>query len=203
MGPVVSASIKHWVLIVAVFGNFMAPFDASVVNLAIPSIGKDLGGSVSSLSWIITSYLVTLVALNLIAGRLADIRGRKNTYIVGIAIFVTASALCSFATSVPVLIGTRLIQAVGGSFMTGNSVALLSTFYAPSERGRALGIVTASTYTGLSLGPSAGGFLIQYLGWRSIFYVNVPVGIVVMLFAFFMIRGELPRARIEKFDVKG
>ncbi|HVB12049.1 MAG TPA: MFS transporter, partial [Nitrososphaerales archaeon] len=141
----------------------MAPFDSTVVNLAIPSIGKELGGSIESLSWIITSYLIIVASLTLIAGRVADIRGRKNTYVIGIAVFVTASALCSFAPSVPILIATRIVQAIGASMLYGNGVALLSTFFGPNERGRAIGILSASTYTGLSLGSSVGGFLIQYL----------------------------------------
>ncbi|MGA2874785.1 MAG: MFS transporter [Nitrososphaerales archaeon] len=201
--PVVSATTKRWILIVATFGSFMGPFDSSVVNLAIPSIGKALGGSIASLSWIITSYLIVITTINLISGRLADIRGRKNTYVIGIGVFVAASALCGFAPSVPALIGTRMIQAVGAGMMSGNAVALISTFYPANERGRALGILTASIYSGLSLGPSAGGFLIQYLGWRSIFYVNVPIGIAVMAIAFFMIRGEMPKGKMEEFDTKG
>lgn len=201
--PVATKSVKRWVLAIAIFGQFMGPFDGSIVNLAIPSIGKNLGGNISSLSWIITGYLIIFATFNLSAGRLADIRGRKNTFALGIAVFIIASVLCGFAPSVNDLIATRVVQALGASMMSGNAVALLSTFYAPSERGRALGISTASTYTGLSLGPSAGGFLIQYLGWRSIFFVNVPVGIVVLLIALFMISGELPKGKLETFDVRG
>ncbi len=201
--PVISAATKRWVLIVATFGQFMGPFDGSVVNFAIPSIGKSLGGSISSLSWIITSYLILLATLSLTAGRLADIHGRKNTYAIGVGIFVTASAMCSLAPSVNALIGTRLFQGIGASMMGGNSIALLSSFYAPGERGKAIGVLSASTFTGLSLAPSAGGFLIQYLGWRSIFYVNVPIGIVVILITLFLIRGEIPTGKPEKFDPKG
>ena len=201
--PVISKSTKRWVLAVAVFGQFMAPFDSTVVNLAIPSIGKDLGGNIESLSWIITSYLIIVASLTLIAGRVADIRGRKNTYVIGIAVFVTASALCSFASSVPVLIATRIVQAIGASMLYGNGVALLSTFFGLNERGRAIGILSASTYTGLSLGSSVGGFLIQYLGWRSIFYINVPIGLVIILMALLKIRGEIPKGKMERFDAKG
>ena len=134
---------------------------------------------------------------------MADIKGRKNTYITGIGIFVIASAMCSFAPSVPFLIGTRILQAVGASTMYGNSVALVSSFFGPSERGRALGILSAATYSGLSLGASVGGFLIQYLGWRSVFYVNVPVGIVVILIALFVIHGDMPVEKMQKFDARG
>ncbi len=121
--PVVSAATKRWILFVATFGSFMGPFDSSVVNLAIPSIGKALGGSIESLSWIITSYLIVITSINLISGRLADIRGRKNTYVIGIGVFVTASAMCSFAPSVPALIGTRMVQALGA----GNDVRKCSS----------------------------------------------------------------------------
>jgi EmrB/QacA subfamily drug resistance transporter len=191
------------VLLVAIFGQFMGPFDSSVVNLAIKSIGNDLGGDITSLSWIITGYLIVFATFNLSSGRLADIRGRKNTYVLGISIFTISSALCGLAPSVNVLIATRLVQALGGSMMAGNSVALLSTFYPLGERGRAFGITSSSVYAGLAAGPSAGGFLIQYFGWRSIFYVNVPLGIVVLLVALFLIRGEMPKGRKEKFDIRG
>ncbi|MDG6905439.1 MAG: MFS transporter [Nitrososphaerota archaeon] len=200
---VTMASVRRWVLILSIFGQFMVPFDGSVVNLAIKSIGVELGGSISTLSWIITGYLIVVATLNLVTGRLADIRGRKNTYVWGIVIFTIASALCGLAPSVDVLIITRMVQAVGGSFLAGNGIALLSTFYPQGERGRALGISTAALYTGLSAGPSLGGFLIQFFGWRSIFYVNVPIGIVVLLIALLKIRGELPMGKLERFDVRG
>ena len=201
--PNSSRSVKRWVLLVAIFGQFMGPFDSSVVALGLKTIGSNLGGNITSVSWVITGYVIMLATFSLSSGRLADIYGRKNTYALGIAIFVSASALCGLSSSVNELIVTRVVQGLGASMMSGNSIALLSTFFPGNERGRALGISSASVYTGLSVGPPAGGFLIQYLGWRSIFYVNVPIGLAVLLITLFLIRGEMPKGKIEKFDVRG
>jgi MFS family permease len=194
---------KRAALAVATFGAFMAPFDGSVVNLALPSIGKDLGGDVVSLGWIVTAYVLGLTICVIPFGRLADIRGRRLVYVGGVALFTMASAGCGLALSLPSLIATRFLQGVAAAMMAGNSIALLTTVFPAKERGKALGINTAAVYIGLSLGPSVGGFLVENLGWRSVFYVNVPVGIGVIALALTKIPADAVEKRGERLDPVG
>src|SRR5438105_3015076 len=162
---------KRVALIVATFGSFMTPFDGSVVTLALPSIGKDLGGNVISLGWIATAYVLGLTICVIPFGRLADIRGRGRIYAIGVGLFTLASALCGLAPSLNGLIALRILQGVAAAMMAGNSIALLTSVFPGNERGKVLGINTGTVYVGLSVGPSLGGFLVQHLGWRSAFFV--------------------------------
>lgn len=198
-----SYASKIIVLIVATFASFMTPFDSSVVNLAIPSIGNDLGGNLELLGLIPIAYLIALSIFFIPFGRLADMYGRKLIFILGVSVFVLGSLACSLSQSLPTLIVNRFIQGLGSAMMGGTAVALITSVFPPGERGKALGINTAAVYTGLSLGPSLGGFLIHYLGWRSIFYVNVPIGITVIILTLIKIRGENIPRKNEKFDLAG
>lgn len=198
-----SYASKVVVLIVATFASFMTPFDSSVVNLAIPSIGKDLGGNIELLGWIPIAYLVALSIFFVPFGRFADIHGRKLVFVLGVLTFVLGSLACSLSSSLPILIINRFIQGLGSAMMGGTAIALITSVFPPGERGKALGINTAAVYIGLSLGPSLGGFLIQYLGWRSIFYVNVPIGIIVIILTLIKVKGEKISIKNEKFDLIG
>ena len=181
---------KRAALAVATFGAFMGPFDSSVVTLALPSIGSDLGGNVVSLGWVATAYVLGLTLCVIPFGRLADIRGRRRIYALGVALFTLTSAICGLSPSLTTLIATRFFQGVAAAMMAGNSIALLSVVFPVNERGKALGINTAAVYVGLALGPSLGGFLVQNLGWRSVFFVNVPIGILVIPLALLKIQDE-------------
>jgi EmrB/QacA subfamily drug resistance transporter len=196
----VSNSAKRIVLIVATFGSFMTPFDSSVVTLALPTIGKELGGDVFLLGWVATAYVLGLTICVIPFGRLADIRGRGRIYGFGVGLFTFASALCGLAPSLYVLIATRIIQGIAAAMMAGNSIALLTGVFPPSERGKVLGINTGTVYIGLSAGPSLGGFLVEHLGWRSVFYVNVPIGIVVVLLAVLKLQREDIDRKAERLD---
>ncbi|HMA79559.1 MAG TPA: MFS transporter, partial [Candidatus Binatia bacterium] len=196
----VSNTAKRIVLIVATFGSFMTPFDGSVVTLALPTIGRDLGGDVVSLGWVATAYVLGLTICVIPFGRLADIRGRGRIYALGVGLFTFASALCSLAPSLYALIATRFIQGVAAAMMAGNSIALLTSVFPPNERGKVLGINTGTVYIGLSVGPSLGGFLVEHFGWRSVFYVNVPIGTVVVLLALFKLQREKIEGKAERLD---
>ena len=196
----VSNTAKRIVLIVATFGSFMTPFDGSVVTLALPTIGRDLGGDVVSLGWVATAYVLGLTICVIPFGRLADIRGRGRIYALGVGLFTFASALCSLAPSLYALIATRFIQGVAAAMMAGNSIALLTSVFPPNERGKVLGINTGTVYIGLSVGPSLGGFLVEHFGWRSVFYVNVPIGAVVVLLALFKLQREKIEGKAERLD---
>lgn len=155
----------------------MTPFDTGAVNLAIPFIGSDLGGELVLLSWVSVAYLLSLTTFLLVFGRLGDMKGRRPLYVIGTLTFTLFSILSSLSGSIYQLIVTRLGQGIGASMMSGNSVALVTSAFSSSERGKAVGIITGATYAGLSAGPVLGGFLISNLGWRSIFYANVPIGL--------------------------
>jgi EmrB/QacA subfamily drug resistance transporter len=198
-----TTAAKRAALAVATFGAFMTPFDGSVVNLALPTIGHAFHSDVVALGWIATSYVLGLTISVIPFGRLADIRGRRSIYVIGVALFTVASAFCGFSFSLGSLIAARFVQGVAAAMMAGNSIALLTTIFPPHERGKALGIQTAAVYIGLSLGPSVGGFLVESLGWRSVFYVNVPIGAGVIALALTKVPRDAAERRGERLDPLG
>ncbi len=198
-----SKTSKRAALVVATFGAFMTPFDVSVVTLALPSIGRDLGGDVVSLGWVATAYVLGLTICVIPFGRLADLRGRRLVYVFGVALFTLASGVCGLAPSLAVLIATRFVQGVAAAMMAGNSMALLTAVFPADERGKALGFNTAAVYVGLAVGPSIGGILVQHLGWRSVFYVNVPIGMFVIALALLKIQREAIEKGAERLDPIG
>lgn len=197
------ASIKKYALITVTMASFLIPFMGSAVNLAIPSIGGDFNSSALLLSWVVSSYLLASAAFLLPFGRFADILGRKKVFISGVAVFSLSSLLCGMAGSIQTLIAFRVLQGIGGAMIFGTSMAILTSVYAPQERGKVLGINVATVYTGLSLGPVLGGVMNQHLGWHSIFYLNVPIGCLIILLAVLKLKGEWAGARGERFDLGG
>jgi len=202
--PFQSEDENRWlILIVTTLGAFMTPFDTSAVNLAIPSIGLDLGGELLLLSWIPVAYLLALTTFLIVSGRLGDVRGRKSLYIIGTLIFTFSSALSGLSNSLYQLITARVGQGIGASMMSGNSVAFATSAFLPSQRGKAVGIITAATYTGLSMGPVLGGLLISEFGWRSIFYLNVPLGLITAVLCHFKTYERFEIRREASLDVLG
>ncbi len=172
-------------------GAFMGQLDASIVTLAFPALARSFGAGAAAVSWVGLSYLLVLVATVVAVGRLADIVGRKLLYLYGFAIFVVGSALCAAAPSLVVLDVFRAVQAVGAAMLQANSVAIIALAVPPTRLGRSLGLQGAAQALGLALGPSIGGLLLAAGGWRLIFLVNVPVGIVGMAAA----AAFVPRSR--------
>lgn len=184
---------RAWWLAVATvcFGAFMGQLDASVVTLAYGGLGAEFGASLAAVEWVSLAYLLTLAALLIPVGRLADARGRKLLYLHGFGVFVVASAACGLAPSLWTLIAFRVVQAAGAAMMQANSVALVVTS-APDGRTRgALGVQAAAQALGLALGPTVGGALVSTLGWRWVFGINVPIGIVALVAGHYL----LPRTR--------
>ena len=169
---------KWWTLIAVSVATFMLLLDITVVNVALPSIREDLGASFTDLQWVIDAYALTLAALVLTAGSLADRLGRKRIFAAGLVIFSIASLLCALASDPTMLNLARALQGVGGAVMFAVSLALIAQeFTAGRERGTAMGIYGATIGGAVAIGPLIGGALTDWLGWESIFYVNVPVGI--------------------------
>ncbi len=198
-----SASDKRIALFVATLSSFLAPFMISAVNIAIPVIGGRFAVSAVVLSWFATAYLLAATMFLVPFGRLADIHGRKRIFIYGMCIYVTSSLIAAVANSAAMFIIARIVEGTGAAMIMGTGVAILTSVFPPQERGRALGINVAAVYLGLSLGPFIGGFLTDFLTWRSVFMVNVPLGLSALALVFWKLKGEWAGARGEKFDLTG
>ncbi|GAB4323634.1 MAG: MFS transporter [Candidatus Sumerlaeia bacterium] len=200
--PESTPAVRRAALIVATLTSFATPFMGSSINIALPSIGRDFALDAVTLSWVPTAYLLSAAALLLPFGRLGDIAGRKRVFTAGVWLFTVTAALSAAAPSGAWLIAARALQGVSSAMVFGTGVAILMSVYPVGERGRALGISVAAVYAGLSVGPPVGGFLTQQLGWRSVFWGTIPLGVVV-LGAVRRLEGEWAEARGERFDPAG
>jgi EmrB/QacA subfamily drug resistance transporter len=194
---------KRPALLVTTLGGFLIPFMGSSVNIALPTIGKEFSMDAILLSWLTTSYLLTAAMFLVPFGRLGDIHGRKKLFLCGFVIYTLSSVLSAIAPSPLFLIASRVINGIGASMTFSTGVAILVSAYPPEERGKVLGINVAAVYSGLSCGPFLGGLLTHYLGWRSIFIVNIPLGTLIVILTVWKLKGEWTEARGEKFDVFG
>jgi len=175
---------RKWHVMAAVaMGIFLATIDGSIVNLALPTLVRDLRADFATVQWVVLAYLLTLATLMLGIGRLADMRGKKPIYTAGFVIFTIGSVLCGLAPSVYWLIGFRVLQAVGAAMILALGAAILTEAFPPSERGKALGLFGTVVSVGIVVGPTLGGALIDALSWHWIFFVNLPVGIAGTLMA--------------------
>jgi EmrB/QacA subfamily drug resistance transporter len=196
-------SIKRAALLVATLASFLTPFMLSSINIALPAIGGEFRMSAILLSWVPTSYILAAAMFLVPFGRLADIHGRKRFFAYGMWILTLASLFAAFSQSALQLITLRVLQGFGSAMVFGTSMAILTSVFPATERGRVFGITVAAVYLGLSLGPVLGGFLTQQFGWRSIFLVNVPLGVMVIYFVRTKLKQEWAEAKGEKFDVIG
>ena len=195
---------KKTVLLVATIASFLTPFMGSSVNVALPVIAKELAVNAILLSWITTSFLLTSAMFAVPFGRIADIYGMKRIFILGMILFTISSFLASLSPSVEFLIFSRVVQGIGSAMIFVTGVAIIAYVFPQRERGRAIGIAVTAVYVGLFLGPVLGGLLTQYMGWRSIFYLMVPLGILVTALIFFKMRGtEWAECGGEKLDIVG
>jgi len=198
-----NSTSKGAVLLVTTMASFVFPFMASAVNIALPSLGKELSLDAVTLGWIATAYLLSSAALLVPFGRIADIYGRKRIFACGIGIFTFSSLLSGLANSATMLIAWRVLQGIGGAMLAGTAVALLTTVFPANERGKVLGTIVAAAYLGLSLGPVLGGVLTQHLGWRSIFLIGALLGLLVLGVVLWKLKGEWTGAKGERFDFAG
>lgn len=194
---------KNSVLLVATFAAFLTPFLGSAVNLALPAIGEDMNASAISLSWVISSFILSSAVFLLPLGHLADIKGRKKIFSGGIALFTLSTFLIIFSKSMTSLLILRIFQGLSSAMIFGTSLAIITSVFPAGERGKAMGINVTAVYLGLSLGPVIGGLLTQYFGWRSIFLFLVPFGIVSLILIKNRIKTEWAEAKGEKFDWPG
>ncbi len=194
---------KWFVLLSVGVGTYMSGLDGSVVNALLPVIRRALGTSVAGIEWVVTVYLLVVSGVLLGFGRLGDLRGHRRVYLIGLAGFTVSSALCGLSPSAGWLIGFRALQALAAAMIFSNAPAILTRSFPPEERGRALGLQALMTYLGLSTGPLLGGLLSRHYGWGSIFFINVPVGLLAVTLAHrFVARDEPARAGVP-FDLLG
>ena len=196
--------LAPWLAVsVVCFGAFMGQLDASIVTITFPAMERDFSAPVAAVQWVSLIYLLGLIAMLAPAGRLGDAVGRKLVYTYGFAVFTVASAACGLAPSLGVLVALRLIQAIGAAMLQANSVALVTTS-APKVRMRfALGVQAGAQSVGLALGPTLGGLLITTVGWRAVYWVNVPVGIAAVVAGRYLLPRTRQFSRPEKFDWPG
>jgi EmrB/QacA subfamily drug resistance transporter len=190
-------------LFIAILAGFLTPFDLSAVNIALPSLGSEYAMDAIEMGWIATAYLLAAGVFLVPFGRIADIYGRKKVFAAGLSIFTIASFLMIFSVSTLMIILVRVIQGFGAAMIFGTAVAILTSVTPGPERGRALGIYTTAVYLGLSMGPFIGGILTEHFGWRSIFFINVPVGLFAVAMIGLYLKGEWADCRGEAFDLAG
>jgi EmrB/QacA subfamily drug resistance transporter len=191
------------VLLVCCMSLFIVGLDITVVNVALPSIGRELHASISGLQWTVGAYTVVMASLLMFSGSMADRLGRKRTFVAGLTVFSVASLLCSLAPSVGFLVAFRVLQAVGGSMMNPVAMSIITnTFTNPRERAQAVGVWGAVFGISMALGPIVGGTLVSSVGWRSIFLINIPVGLAAIVLTLrFIPESRAPRPR--RFDPAG
>ncbi|MGH3391909.1 MAG: MFS transporter [Actinomadura sp.] len=173
----------RWVLLATVLGSGVALLDSTVVNVALPSIARDLGSSMSGLQWTVNAYTLTLSGFILLGGSLGDRYGRRRVFVIGVIWFALASALCGAAQSIPELVAARALQGVGGALLTPGSLAIIQASFAPADRARAIGAWSGLGGVAAAAGPFLGGWLVSAAGWRWVFLLNLPLAAVVVLVA--------------------
>ncbi|MBI4774678.1 MAG: MFS transporter [Deltaproteobacteria bacterium] len=184
-------------------GVLMATIDASIVNVALPTLVETLHTDFATVQWVVISYVLVITSLVIGVARLGDMLGRKRVYTAGLALFTLGSLLCGMAPTVGWLIGFRALQGCGAVMAQALGAALVAMIFPASERGRALGIVGSIVAVGLSIGPALGGLLIGWVGWRTIFLVNVPVGLMAAIMVGRFVPTDLPGSPNQKFDPLG
>ena len=198
-----SENRRWWTLGAVAFGLFMIMLDNTVVNVALPSIQRDLGVGLSELQWIVTGYALTFAALMLTGGKLADHYGRRLIFVVGLTVFTLASLACGLAESGEVLIAARVVQGAGAALMNPSTLSIISATFPPEQRGMAIGIWAGVSALALAIGPLVGGLLTDHLDWSWIFFVNVPVGVLAVAASFLVIEESRDMSEERRLDLPG
>lgn len=193
---------KRVVMITIMLGSFLTPFMGSSVVVALPSIGKEFALNAGLINWIATSFILTTAVFVVPCGKFADIYGRKKILFYGLLIFTLSSVLCGLSINTFMLISFRALQGVGGAMISATVIAIITSVYSPGERGKAIGINVAAIYTGLSIGPVVGGIVTQHFGWRILFFMMIPLGLIVIILLS-RLKQEWSEAKGERMDYKG
>ncbi|MFI9170919.1 MFS transporter [Streptomyces lincolnensis] len=192
-----------WILLTTILGSSMALLDSTVVNVALPRIGRDLDADLAALQWTVNAYMLTLAGLILLGGSLGDRYGRRKVFVVGVVWFAAASLLCGLAPNAEVLIAARALQGVGGALLTPGSLALIQASFHADDRGRAVGLWSGFGGVGAAVGPFVGGWLVDGPGWRWVFLLNVPLALVCVPVALRHVPESGDGRAHTRFDVLG
>ncbi len=198
-----SENRKWWTLGAVAVGLFMIMLDNTVVNVALPSIQRDLGVGLSELEWIVTGYALSFAALMLTGGKLADLMGRRRIFVLGIAIFTVSSLFCGMAGSGTSLIAWRLVQGVGAALMNPATLAIIAATFPPRQRGAAIGIWAGVSALALAIGPLVGGLITEHIDWSWVFLINVPIGVFGIVASFLLIDESRDMSANQRLDLPG
>ena len=194
---------KWWTLAAVSFGLFMIMLDNTVVNVALPSIEKDLKISISELEWIVTAYALVFAALLITGGKLADMFGRRKIFVIGLAIFSLSSLACGLAPNAGFLIGSRAAQGIGAALMSPATLSIITATFPPRQRGQAIGIWAGVSALALAIGPLVGGLIVDNIGWNWIFFVNVPIGVLGIVVSQLVIAESRDTSHEQSIDLPG
>jgi EmrB/QacA subfamily drug resistance transporter len=194
---------KWWTLAAVGFGLFMIMLDNTVVNVALPTIQRELGAGLSQLEWIVSGYALTFAALMLTGGKLADLFGRRRVFVIGLAVFSGSSLACALAPSAGFLIAARVVQGAGAAFMNPATLSIITATFPPRERGTAIGIWAGVSAIALAIGPLVGGLLTEHVGWSAIFYINVPIGLLAIAASLLLIEESKDMTHGRRPDLPG
>lgn len=202
-GRVNDGNVRWFTLAAACFGLFMAILDNLVVNIAMPTIAVDLDAGTTQLQWIISAYTLVFASLQITAGGLGDRFGRKRWFLAGLLLFTVTSLLAAFSQSIEMLIAMRALQGLGAAFIMPLSLSLISAAFPPEERGKAIGLWSAISVSGVALGPIVGGALVEYASWEWVFLINVPIGIGALLVTQAVVRESRDESGTVATDIPG
>jgi EmrB/QacA subfamily drug resistance transporter len=197
------ANAKWWTLGAMCFALFMIMLDNTVVNVALPSIQRDLGSSLSGLEWTINGYTLSFAVLLATGGRLGDIFGRRRAFLIGVVAFAASSAAAGLAPNIGVLVASRVTQGIGGALMMPATLSIVTNAFAPHERGRAIGTWAGVSALALAIGPVLGGLLTEHVSWRAIFYINIPVAIAAVTATLFAVKESRDETVGKQVDFPG
>lgn len=192
-----------WILVATILGSSMAFIDSSVVNVAMPRIQSDLQASAATVQWVVEAYALFLGSLILVGGSMGDLYGRKRMFALGIVIFALASLWCGVTTDIGQLIVARAVQGIGGALLTPESLAIIRSSFAEAQRGKAIGLWSGFSAITSALGPVLGGWLVQYASWRWVFFINLPIAVIVLIVLFLFVPESRSEEGKRQLDILG
>ena len=187
---------RWWVMFSISISVYMSTLDAGIVNVALPTVVRVLNTDLQTIAWVVMGYQIIITGCLLLVGRLADVFGQKRVYLAGLFTFTLGSVLCGVSPTIHVLIGSRIIQGLGASSLIVNGTAIIAMVFPEKERGQALGIIGSVVSVGFLTGPLIGGFLVEHVGWRSIFFINLPIGAAAILLTLRVLEEDRPGRRV-------
>jgi EmrB/QacA subfamily drug resistance transporter len=199
----ITARDGRWVLAATILGSSMAFIDGTVVNVALPALQADLNATLTQVQWVVESYALFLAALLLTGGSLGDLYGRRNVFVTGVAVFTLASAWCGLAPGIAQLVAARGLQGIGGALLVPGSLALISASFPREQRGRAIGTWSGFTSITAAIGPVLGGWFVQHASWRWVFFINLPLGLAVVVLTLWRVPECRPGQRGVRLDWPG